>query len=84
MRNEWGKAAEDLRKASAINPSSAQYYYVLAVVYRKLGKPKESMAVLDIFQRLKRESDLLDHQVRDAHEAFVHDSKADKTEVIFR
>ena len=70
------KAAEALRKASSINPSSAQYYYVLAGVYRKLGKPKESMAALDTFQKLKRQSDLVDNQVRDAHEASVRDSKA--------
>jgi len=76
IRNEWEQAAEALRKASSINPSSAQYYYVLADVYRKLGKPKESLAALDTFQRLKRESDLVDNQVRDAREASVNDSKA--------
>jgi cytochrome c-type biogenesis protein CcmH/NrfG len=55
-----------LRNAISINPSDAQYYYVLGQVYRKLGKQKESLAALDTFQKLKREAELVDSQMRDA------------------
>jgi tetratricopeptide (TPR) repeat protein len=65
-RNEWEEAAEALRNASSINPTGAQYYYVLGQVYRKLGKLKESLAALDTFQKLKREAELVDSQMRDA------------------
>jgi len=39
---------------------------VLGQVYRKLGKMQESMAALDTFQKLKREAELVDSQMRDA------------------
>jgi tetratricopeptide (TPR) repeat protein len=65
-RNEWNEAAEALRNAISINPTDAQYYYVLGQVYRKLGKVRESLAALDTFQKLKREAELVDSQMRDA------------------
>jgi tetratricopeptide (TPR) repeat protein len=65
-RNEWNEAAEALQKAISINPTDAQYYYVLAQAYRKLEKPRESAAALDTFQKLKRQSELVDSRTRDA------------------
>ena len=72
-RNEWNEAADALQSAIALNPTDAQYYYVLGQVYRKLGKQKESMAALETFQKLKREAELVDSQLRDARGASSSD-----------
>jgi superkiller protein 3 len=72
-RNEWDEAADALQSAISLNPTDAQYYYVLGQVYRKLGKQKESMAALETFQKLKREAELVDSQLRDARGASSSD-----------
>jgi hypothetical protein len=44
-------------------PSSAQYFYVLSQVDRKLGKQKESMEALQTFEKLKHEAELVDNKI---------------------
>jgi tetratricopeptide (TPR) repeat protein len=68
-RGEWEQAADALRNAISINPSSAQYYYVLSQVYRRLGKQKESLAALKTFQELKHADELVENQIRDSEAA---------------
>ena len=77
-RGEWDQAAEALRKAIAANPvslSSAQYYYVLSQVYRKLGKEKESLAALEHFQELKRATQLVEDKILDKRRPSISDSE---------
>jgi tetratricopeptide (TPR) repeat protein len=62
-RHELEQAAEALAKAISIMPSSAQYFYVLSQVDRKLGKPKESMEALQTFEKLKHEAELVDNKI---------------------
>jgi tetratricopeptide (TPR) repeat protein len=54
-RNEWDEAAKALRKAIEISPGSANYHYVLSVVYKKLGKLKESQEAIEAFRKLQFE-----------------------------
>ncbi|MBV9180698.1 MAG: tetratricopeptide repeat protein, partial [Acidobacteria bacterium] len=49
-------AVDSLNRAISLNPRSATYYYVLAGVYRRLGKIPESKQALDSFSRLDQES----------------------------
>jgi tetratricopeptide (TPR) repeat protein len=58
-------AADALNRAISINPRSSSYYYVLATVYRKLGKPEESRKAMESFTRLDRESNELDQKRRE-------------------
>jgi tetratricopeptide (TPR) repeat protein len=62
-RHELEKAADALAKAISIMPSSAQYFYVLSQVDRKLGKQKESMEALQTFEKLKHEAELVDNKI---------------------
>jgi tetratricopeptide (TPR) repeat protein len=65
---KWEQAAEAFQKAISVNPvspSSAQYYYVLSQVDRKLGKGKESLAALERFQELKRATELIEDKLLD-------------------
>jgi tetratricopeptide (TPR) repeat protein len=57
-------AVSALNTAIRINPRSSAYYYVLATVYRKLGKNEDSRKALDMFTRLDRESNELDKMRR--------------------
>jgi tetratricopeptide (TPR) repeat protein len=54
-QREWQKAAEAAQKAIALNPRIAEFYYVLSLCLRKLGKPAESQAAMDQFEKVKRE-----------------------------
>jgi tetratricopeptide (TPR) repeat protein len=77
-RGEWDQAAEALRKAISANPvspSSAQYYYVLSQVYRKLGKEKESLAALQHFQELKHATELIEDKILDKRRPSISDSE---------
>jgi len=62
-RHELEQAAEALAKAISIMPSSAQYFYVLSQVDRKLGKQKESTEALQTFEKLKHEAELVDNKI---------------------
>lgn len=64
-RAEWQAAADALNRAIAINARSSSYFYVLATVYRKLGKPEESRKAMATFAQLDRESNELDQKRRE-------------------
>ena len=49
-------AADALSKAISCNPRASAYYYVLAQVYRRVGKAPESRKALDSFIRLDKET----------------------------
>ncbi len=67
-RGDWAGEAAALEKAISIRPA-AQYYYVLGVAYRKLGKTKESEQALETFQRMQKQTADLDGQRREARRA---------------
>jgi tetratricopeptide (TPR) repeat protein len=53
-------AVDSLNRAIGVNPRSSSYYYVLAGVYRRLGKSEESKKALDSFTRLDQENNELE------------------------
>ena len=57
-------AADSLNQAISLNQRSSTYYYVLAGIYRRLGKPEESKKALDSFTRLDQESNELEKMRR--------------------
>ena len=57
-------AADSLNRAISLNPRSSSYYYVLAGVYRRLGKSEESKKALDSFTRLDQENSELEKMRR--------------------
>jgi tetratricopeptide (TPR) repeat protein len=67
-RGDWAGEAAALEEAISIRPAS-QYYYVLAIAYRKLGKIKESEQALATFQHLQKETADLEGQRREARRA---------------
>jgi tetratricopeptide (TPR) repeat protein len=58
-------AADALHRAIGLNAHSASYFYVLAIVYRKLGKAEESRRAMEEFSRLDRESNAMDERRRE-------------------
>jgi tetratricopeptide (TPR) repeat protein len=76
---EWEMAAEALRKAISVNPvspMSAQYYYVLSQVYRKLGKSQQSIEALQRFQELKHATELIEDKLLDSRRTSISESGA--------
>jgi tetratricopeptide (TPR) repeat protein len=59
------EAADSLNRAITINPRAAAYQYVLATVYRRLGKGDESRKALESFKRLEQESNELEKTRRE-------------------
>jgi tetratricopeptide (TPR) repeat protein len=59
-------AVAALNAAISFNPRASSYYYVLAGVYRQLGRTVESRAALETFKRLDQESAALDKKRRGA------------------
>jgi tetratricopeptide (TPR) repeat protein len=57
-------AVESLTRAISFNPRASSYYYVLAGIYRRLGKMKESQDALEVFTRLDKESNELEKMRR--------------------
>ena len=58
-------AVDSLNRAISVNARSSSYYYVLAGVYRRLGKTEESKKALDSFTRLDHEQNELEKMRRD-------------------
>jgi Tfp pilus assembly protein PilF len=52
--SEWQSEAQSLEKAVELDPHNTQYYYVLSVVYKKLGKNEEARAALGTYESLKQ------------------------------
>jgi tetratricopeptide (TPR) repeat protein len=61
-----GEAVESLNNAISFNSHASSYYYVLAGLYRRLGKTEESRKALNSFARLDRESNELEKMRRSA------------------
>jgi tetratricopeptide (TPR) repeat protein len=64
-QGDLNAAAESLNHAIAINPRSSSYFYVLATIYRKLGKAEESRKAMEAFVKLDRESNELEQKRRE-------------------
>jgi tetratricopeptide (TPR) repeat protein len=58
------EAVNSLNTAISYNGRASSYYYVLAGLYRRLGRTDDSRLALDMFQRLDRESAELDKKRR--------------------
>ena len=56
---------DSLNQAIALNPRASSHYYVLAGLYRRLGKADESQKALDSFKRLEREASELEKMRRE-------------------
>ena len=55
-QGQLNDAVDAANRAVSINPRAASYYYVLANIYKRLGKTEERRQALDSFQRLEKES----------------------------
>jgi tetratricopeptide (TPR) repeat protein len=53
-------AADSLNQAISLNQRSSSYYYVLAGIYRRLGKTADSQKALEAFSRLDKENNELE------------------------
>jgi tetratricopeptide (TPR) repeat protein len=60
QQGRLAEAALSLNHAIALNSRAASYHYVLAGLYRRLGRAEESRAALDAFRRLEREASELE------------------------
>jgi tetratricopeptide (TPR) repeat protein len=50
----WADAVGALEKAVQLSPRESQYFYVLSLIYRKLGKENESREALARYEELRR------------------------------
>jgi tetratricopeptide (TPR) repeat protein len=57
-------AVAALERAISANPRASSYYYVLAGVYRRMGRTEDSQKALETFKRLERESSELEAKRR--------------------
>ena len=53
-----------MNRAISLNARASSYYYVLAGLYRRLGKVEESRKALESFTRLERETNEIEKQRR--------------------
>lgn len=61
-QGEWQKCLEATQKAISINSRTPDYYYVLSIALRRLGKIQQSEAALATFQKLhQNESTEIEH-----------------------
>ena len=60
-------AVDSVNRAISFNPRASSYYYVLAGLYRRLGKMEDSRKALDSFTRLDKETSELDKMRRSAN-----------------
>jgi hypothetical protein len=58
-------AVDSANRAVQLNSRASSYYYVLATLYRRLGRSSESLQALEQFTKLDRESNDLDKKRRD-------------------
>jgi tetratricopeptide (TPR) repeat protein len=64
-RGDLAAAVDSANRAVQLNSRASSYYYVLATLYRRLGRTNESQQALEQFQKLDRESNALDKQRRE-------------------
>ena len=62
-------AVDSVNRAISYSPRSSSYFYVLAGLYRRLGKMEESRKALEAFTRLERETNELDKKRRSGSRA---------------
>jgi tetratricopeptide (TPR) repeat protein len=60
-------AVDSVNQAISFNPRASSYYYVLAGLYRRLGKMEESRKALDTFTRLDKKTSELEKMRRSAN-----------------
>ncbi|MDP9323158.1 MAG: tetratricopeptide repeat protein, partial [Acidobacteriota bacterium] len=60
------EAVSSVNRAISLNARASSYYYVLAGLYRRLGKAEESRKALESFTRLERETSEIEKQRRAA------------------
>ena len=60
-------AVDAVNRAISFNPRASSYYYVLAGLYRRLGKMDDSRKALDSFTRLDKETNELEKLRRSAN-----------------
>jgi tetratricopeptide (TPR) repeat protein len=60
------EAIDSVNRAISFNPRASSYYYVLAGLYRRVGKMEDSRLALETFTRLDREANELDKMRRAA------------------
>jgi tetratricopeptide (TPR) repeat protein len=65
-RGSLEEAVEALNQAITLNARASSYYYVLAGVYRRLGRTDDSRKALEAFRRLEQESGELEKKRRGA------------------
>jgi len=58
------EAVDSLHRAISFNPRASSYYYVLAGLYRRMGKTKDSQEALEVFTRLEKETAKLEKMRR--------------------
>jgi tetratricopeptide (TPR) repeat protein len=58
------EAVASLNRAISFNTRASSYYYVLAGLYRRLGKTKDSQEALEVFTRLEKETAKLEKMRR--------------------
>ncbi len=71
-QNDWQKAADEVQKAIAINSSTPEYFYLLSIALRRLGKIPESEAALKKFEQIHKEQNTMAKLWRKAsHQPYV-------------
>jgi len=66
IQGHLDEAVDSLNRAISFNTRASSYYYVLAGLYRRLGKKKESQEALAVFTRLDKESNELEKMRRNS------------------
>ena len=61
------EAVDSVNRAISFNPRASSYYYVLAGLYRRLGKMDDSRRALESFTRLDKETNDLEKMRRSAN-----------------
>ena len=61
------EAVDSVNRAISFNPRASSYYYVLAGLYRRLGKMDDSRKALESFTRLDKETNELEKMRRSAN-----------------
>jgi len=56
FQDQWQQAAAAAEMAIRINPNTPDFYYVLSLALRKLGKAQDSQRAMDTFQKLQRQA----------------------------
>ena len=64
VREDCDEAVRRSKRAISINPRASSYYYVLAGVYRRMGRTDDSQKALETFKRLEREASELEAKRR--------------------